>query len=244
MCVITFDTHKQYHKLPGCSFPLGDVSICQSTRHSHTRRWWISWDVNTSLSQCGYKFRDCLIHFNVSLVLSPFFRSQKYHSVAFLSISIPSLLCAAFNRVWKMKTKPWNEWNRAINSSCVLPSLAFFSIYKSSFMKHAEVHICANMTFIHHIHVTWSVHREREEMANGKKKRAIHEKFTNIFPFSTDTRLLSLIFNAFCWALDLWCCDSLVLRNDTQKKEERTLDWQERHKGRKKRRKTVEKMRQ
>lgn len=177
----------------------------------HSRRWWISWDDNISPTmwiQISWLL-DSLQHFSF---VSPFFRSQKYHSVAF-SISI---LCAALIEYEKWKQN--HEMSEIVPSTHLAssyPSLAFFSIYKSRSMKHAEVHICANMTFIHHIHVTWSVHREREEM---EKKRAIHEKFTNIFPFSTDTRLLSLIFNAFCWASALlWCCDSLVLRNDTQK---------------------------
>lgn len=59
-------THKQYHKLPCCSFPLEDVSICQSTRHSYTPDDDESRETTTYLSQCGYKFRDCLIHSNIS----------------------------------------------------------------------------------------------------------------------------------------------------------------------------------
>lgn len=76
------------------------------------------------------------------------------------------------------KTKPpWNEWNRAINSSFVLPFLSRLMLNtRVSSLKHAEVHICANMTFI-------PIHTRHGRKESGEQQKgAIHEKFTNIFP--------------------------------------------------------------
>lgn len=67
------------------------------------------------------------------------------------------------------KTKPpWNEWNRAINSSFVLPFLSRLMLNtRVSSSKHAEVHICANMTFIP-IHTR---HGRKERAENNKKEQ-------------------------------------------------------------------------
>lgn len=94
------------------------------------------------ISQCGYKF-DCLIYF------------QSPHKSIVVMCSRSSCVLPFVCDKLSTRNKPWNEWNRAIKSSYLLVLYLYTSNleYESNSLKHAEVHICANMmTFIHHMY--------------------------------------------------------------------------------------------